>query len=267
MAVRLAFAVAAHLDPEILLIDEVLAVGDAAFQKKCLNKMEDVSQQGRTILFVSHHMPSITRLCERTILLDEGHLIMDGSPEQVVHEYISSGLGLTSVNQWDNLMEAPGNEIVRLCAVRVRKESGEITDTIDIREKIGIEIEYEVIEPGSVLYPHFTVHNELGIWLFVSIDPDPEWRGRPRPSGRYVSTGWIPGNLLSEGTMIIGAAMRTEEPRIIHFHERGAVAFEVIESPERDTARVDHPGRFPGVVRPLLKWQTIIKTETSDVYK
>lgn len=256
MGVRLAFAVAAHLEPEILLVDEVLAVGDASFQKKCLNKMEDVGRQGRTILFVSHHMPSITRLCQRAILLDAGHVLQDGPSYQVVSDYLTSGLGTSSEREWKDVASMPGDEFVRLQSVRVRNSYGEVSDTIDIHERVGIEMEYDVLVDGQVLYPHFTVHNEEGLWLFVSFDTDKEWLRKPRPRGHYLSTGWIPGNLLTEGTMMIGPAIRTEEPYRLHFHERDAVAFQVVESGATSGARADHPGHFPGVIRPLLEWET-----------
>ncbi len=256
MYLRLAFGVAAHLEPEILLVDEVLAVGDAGFQKKCLNKMEDVGRQGRTVLFVSHNMPAVTRLCGRAILLDEGRLLRDGPSHQVVGVYLNSSLGTTAAREWHDPTKAPGNDIVRLCAVRVRTEDGLITDAVDIRRAVGIEMEYEVLKAGYALWPHFTMHNEDGVYLFVAIDQDPAWRRRPRAAGRYVSTGWIPGNLLAEGTMIVGAAMRTEEPFTLHFYERDAVAFQVIDSLDGNTARGDYLGWMPGVVRPLLNWST-----------
>jgi len=257
MYVRLAFAVAAHLEPEILLVDEVLSVGDAGFQKKSLNKMEEVGKQGRTVIFVSHHMPSVTRLCERVILMNEGQIIQDGSSEKVVSDYLSSGLGITAERCWNNRDDAPGNDIVCLRAVRIKTADGKITDTIDIRQAVGLEMEYDVLIPNYVLYPHFNIRNEEGISLFVSIDTDPEWRRKPRPTGHYTSITWIPGNLLAEGTVLVGPAIRTEEPhRILHFFERDAVAFHVIESPEGDTARAEYPGRLPGVVRPLLEWET-----------
>jgi lipopolysaccharide transport system ATP-binding protein len=174
----------------------------------------------------------------------------------VVGEYLKTGLETTAFREWPDLEEAPGDEIVRLRGVRVITEAGQVADTFDIRYPVGIEMEYEVLRPGEILYPHFTVHNDEGLWLFVSIDNDPAWRRCPRPTGRYVSRGWIPGNFLSEGMHIIGAAMRTEEPYSIHFHQHDVIAFHVVESPDKDTARVDHPGRFPGVVRPYLKWET-----------
>jgi lipopolysaccharide transport system ATP-binding protein len=138
----------------------------------------------------------------------------------------------------------------------VRTKDGEITDTVDIRQPVGIEIEYEVLKPDYALWPHFTLHNDEGIRVFVSFDLNSTWRGRPRPAGRYASTGWIPGNFLSEGMMIIGPAMRTEEPKILHFYERDAVAFQVVDSLDGDSARGDYGGRMRGVVRPLLEWDT-----------
>jgi lipopolysaccharide transport system ATP-binding protein len=256
MYLRLAFAVAAHLEPEVLLVDEVLAVGDMAFQRKCLNKMESVGQQGRAVLFVSHNMPAITRLCERTILLDAGHVLHDGPSHRVVTTYLNSGLGTTAVREWPHLRQAPGNEVVRLCAVRVRAEDGRIADAVDIRRPVGIEMEYEVLTSGYTLCPCLTLHNEEGVLVFCAFDLDPEWRQRLRPAGRYVSTGWVPGNLLAEGTMIVGPAMRTMAPNILHFHELDAVAFQVIDSLEGDSARGDWAQPLPGVVRPLLKWHT-----------
>jgi lipopolysaccharide transport system ATP-binding protein len=256
MYLRLAFAVAAHLEPEILLVDEVLAVGDARFQKKCLNKMQDVGQQGRTVLFVSHNMPAITRLCGRTILLDEGRVLADGPSPEVVGAYLNSGLGTTAAREWPDPANAPASDAIRLCAVRVRTEDGRVTDAIDIREPVGIEMEYEVLRPGYVLLPHYILQNIEGVVAFVAIDQDPAWRWRPRPLGRYVSTGWIPGNFLAEGTMIVGSIMRTVQPDEFHFEALEAVAFQVIDHPGGDTARGDYSRSIPGVVRPLLKWTT-----------
>jgi lipopolysaccharide transport system ATP-binding protein len=256
MYMRLAFAVAAHLELEILLVDEVLAVGDASFQKKCLNKMESVSEQGRTVLFVSHNMASVTRLCKRAILLDDGCAVSDGVSHEVVSVYLRSGLGTSAQRQWDDVETAPGNDVVRLRSVRVRTESGEVTDTVDIRRPVGIDVEFEVLKPGRVLVPNLHCFNEEGVYLFVAGDHDPEWQRRPRPSGRFISTAWIPGNFLSEGTLVVGAAISTMDPVTVHFYERDAVAFHVADSLDGDSARGDFAGPLPGVVRPLLKWTT-----------
>jgi len=256
MYLRLAFAVAAHLDPEILMVDEVLAVGDARFQKKCLDKMQDVGQQGRTVLFVSHNMPAITRLCGRVILLDEGRLLKDGPAHQVVSAYLNSGFGTTAAREWPNPAKAPGGEVARLRAIRVRTEGSWITDVVDIRRPVDIEMEYEVLQSGYMLMPHFQSYNEEGVHVFSAHDLDPAWRQRPRSRGCWVSTVRIPGNLLSEGTMFIGAGLETVDPVIHQFYEPDAVAFQVVDSLDGDSARGDYAGHMGGVVRPLLQWNT-----------
>ncbi|HZH30360.1 MAG TPA: ABC transporter ATP-binding protein [Pyrinomonadaceae bacterium] len=256
MYLRLAFAVAAHLEPEILIVDEVLAVGDMRFQRKCLDKMQDVGRQGRTIIFVSHNMPAIARLCPRTILLDSGTVLRDGPSHQVVSAYLSTGLGTTAARTWDDAATAPGNEVTRLRAVRVRAATGEVTDALDIRQPVGIEVEYEVLTPGHMLAPNLHFYNEEGVYAFVITDLEPGWRNRPRPAGRYLSTAYIPGNLLSEGTLFVGVAVSTLNPEIVHFYERDAVAFQVIDSMDGDSARGDYAGPMPGVVRPMVNWRT-----------
>jgi lipopolysaccharide transport system ATP-binding protein len=256
MRVRLAFAVAAQLEPEILLIDEVLSVGDAQFQKKCLNKMEDVSQRGRTVIFVSHNMPAVTRLCPRTILLNNGGVMADGPSSQIVSIYMDSEKGTKAQREWTDLATAPGDETVRLCAVRIRTEDGKITEAIDIRQPVGIEIEYEVLKSDHMLMVYCHVINEDGIEVFLTIDNDPDWRGRPRPVGRYISTAWIPGNLLSEGVFYIGPGIYSLNPYMKCFRINDAVAFQVIDSMDGDTARVDYAGNLSGVIRPILKWET-----------
>jgi homopolymeric O-antigen transport system ATP-binding protein len=256
MYLRLAFSVAAHLEPEILIIDEVLAVGDASFQRKCLNKIQSVSERGRTVLFVSHDMTAVTRLCPRAILLENGKILSDGLAHEVVSAYLLSGLGTTAAREWHDPATAPGNDVARLRAVRVRREDGSITDSIDIRKPVRIEIEFEVCQPGHLLTPNFHVFNEEGINVFNTNDLDAEWRTRPRPVGIYTSTVWIPGNFLAEGTLIVGAAVSTLDPVVIHFYEREAVAFQVIDSLDGDSARSDYAGPYPGVVRPVLPWTT-----------
>lgn len=267
MYLRLAFAVAAHLEPEIMLVDEVLAVGDARFQKKCMNKMQDVGQEGRTVLFVSHSMPAITRLCERVILLDEGNMLKDGKPHEVVSMYMNSGLGTAAERRWETPESAPGASVARLRAVSVKDEDGGVTDVVDIRRPVGIEMEYEVLTDGYALLPHFLFYNEEGIHVFISLDLDPEWRRRPRPAGLYKSTAWIPGNLLSEGTLFVSPALVTLEPSILQFYERDAVAFQVVDSQDGDSARGDWTGKMSGTIRPLLKWSTQFSPKVQETYK
>jgi len=256
MKVRLAFAVAAHLEPEILLIDEVLAVGDAEFQRKCLNKMEDVSQHGRTVLFVSHSMPAVTRLCPRTILLKGGGVAADGPSHKIVSIYMNSERATKAERKWQSLSESPGDDVVRLHAVRIRTEEGDVTEAVDIRRPTGIEIVYDVLKPGHVFMLYFHVVNDEGVKVFLSIDNDHAWRNRPRPAGRYISTSWIPGNLMSEGIFFVSPGIRTLNPNVRHLRVDDAVAFQVIDSQDGNTARAGYTGNIAGIVRPLLTWET-----------
>jgi lipopolysaccharide transport system ATP-binding protein len=256
MYLRLAFAVAAYLEPEILIVDEVLAVGDANFQRKCLDKMQDVGQHGRTVVLVSHNMSAITRMCDRAILINEGTVIKDGPSTEVVGVYMSSGLATTSTREWPDPTTAPGGKVARLRAVRVRDADGQITDTVDIRRPVNIEVEYEVLEPGRVLLSYMQFHTQDGVMAFESNDLHSKWRGRPRPCGRWVTTACIPGNLLSEGVLFASAGLITRDPVSRQFSVREVVAFHVVDTMEGDSARGDWNGNFSGVVRPLLKWST-----------
>ncbi len=256
MRVRLAFAVAAHLNPEVLLVDEVLAVGDIRFQRKCLNKMQDVSQYGRTVIFVSHNMASVTRLCERALLLENGRIVQDGPVHQVVSCYMQSGMGTTAERIWPDAAQAPAGEVVRLQAVRVRNQAGQVSDVADIRRPVIVEMAYEVLRPGYKLLPHFHFVNEEGIKLFIANDLDPDWRGRARPAGYYTSMAKIPGNFLAEGMVFVHAALLTLDPMIKQFYVPEAVAFQVIDSLDGDSARGDYGGPMFGVVRPALQWET-----------
>jgi lipopolysaccharide transport system ATP-binding protein len=256
MYVRLAFAVAAHLEPEILIVDEVLAVGDAAFQKKCLGKMESVGQDGRTVLFVSHNMDAITRLCTRGILLESGSIIIDGPASDVAATYLHKGQGSVGERTWGDGVRAPGNATVRLRSVRLRTEDGAATASIDIRVPLGIEMEYEVLEAGQVLVPSLHLHNDQGVCVFVAHDFGSEWRRKPRPVGSFKSTMWIPGNFLAEGGFTVSVGMGTYQPVIVHFDVRDVLGFVVVDSLDGDSARGDFAGRLPGVIRPIFNWDT-----------
>lgn len=264
MYLRLAFAVAAYLEPEILIVDEVLAVGDVNFQKKCLDRMEVVGQQGRTVLLVSHNMSAITRMCGRAVLINEGKIVKDGRPTEVASIYLSSGLPATATREWSDPTKAAGDKVARLRAVRVRDEQGQIRDTVDIRRPLSIEVEYEVLESGHVLQPFVQFHTQDGIMAFETSDADRHWRVRPRQSGRWVSVVCVPGNLLSEGILFASPGLITRDPVSLQFYVRDAVAFQVVDTLEGDSARGDWNGDFLGVVRPILKWSTEIQSDTVD---
>ena len=255
MYVRLAFAVAAHLEPEILIVDEVLAVGDANFQKKCLGKMHDVAQGGRTVLFVSHSMPAVSRLCPRAILLGEGRILGDGPTHEMVGVYLNSGLGTAAERRWDDPATAPGNGVARLRAARMVNEHGEVAETFDVRRPVGIEIEFDVLRSGQTLVPNFVVTNDAGVCVCHPHDWQADRRGKPREAGPYRRTGWIPGNLLAEGSFTVGVALSSYNPTSAHFYEPDAVSFQVVDDQQGgDTARGGYTGHLPGVVRPVLQW-------------
>jgi lipopolysaccharide transport system ATP-binding protein len=257
MYVRLAFSVAAHFEPDILIVDEVLAVGDVAFQRKCLNKMEDVRQHGRTILFVSHNMQAVTRLCDRALLVAEGTVQEDGPAPEVAGKYLLRSLLAAPIRTWSDLRSAPGDSVVRLRSVRVCDEFRNTIDSVDIRRPVGIEMVYDVLEDGHVLVASCHFFNETATCIFATLDLDPEWRGRQRPRGRFRSIVWVPGNLLSEGALLVSPGIATHRPAIkVHTYQQDAVAFHVRDTSAGDSARGDYDGAFPGVVRPLLKWST-----------
>jgi homopolymeric O-antigen transport system ATP-binding protein len=256
MYVRLAFAVAAHLEPEILIVDEVLAVGDVSFQRKCLNKMEDVRRHGRTILFVSHNMQAITRLCERAILISHGGVQHDASASETAGKYLLESTSTPCERAWSEPELGPGDDVVRLRRVRVRDEAGATIESIDIRRPFGVEFVYEVTGDSPRLDPSVIFHNESGMCVFLTQDLDPAWRGRRRPLGTYTNVAWIPGNLLSEGLLLISVSIGTPKPLRNHVFARDVVAVHAVDSFEPDSARGDWDGPLPGAIRPLLRWTT-----------
>lgn len=254
MYLRLAFAVAAHLEPEVLLVDEVLAVGDARFQRRCLDKIQDIGRSGRTVIFVSHDMAAITRICPRAVLLEGGHVIADGPAAQVVAAYLGAGLGIASQRVWEG-SRPPGDDVAQLRRVRVLGDSGELMDAVDIRRPIHIHVEFDVLSDRHPVTPLIGLWNGDGVHLFNAFDLDTASR-RPRAPGRYRSIAEIPGNLLAEGTMRVHVGLMTLDPRIEHAYERDAAAFVVVDTLEGDSARGDFGGRMKGVIRPLLRWES-----------
>lgn len=263
MRVRLAFAVAAHLEPEILIIDEVLAVGDAEFQRKCLSKMETVGQSGRTVLFVSHNMAAVTRLCQRGILLDAGTVVADGPAAEVVSQYLSAGQGTTAIREWSE-SDAPGDSCVRLRSLRTVTDDTEGTASIDIRKPVGLRMDFDVLEDGQILFPQFMLSDEQAVRLFTTVDVESEWFERPRPRGSYSATVWVPGNLLTEGTFYVKASMRTPDRKRVPFNQLDAIAFYVVDNVEEGSARSGWAGRMKGAIRPKLEWENemLVSSET-----
>jgi lipopolysaccharide transport system ATP-binding protein len=258
MYVRLAFSVAAHLEPEILLVDEVLAVGDAEFQKRCLGRMESLGRAGRTVIFISHNMPLVARLCPRLILLEGGRLVADAPAEEVIGQYLVSQSGSAAIRTWE-AGDAPGNDLVQLRSVRVVGETEATTEVVDVGESCGIEVEFEVLSGGPEFVPWIDLYNEAGVLIFSALDNDPAWR-EPREPGRYVTTAWVPPHLLNEGLIVVSVSLKTflsggKPLRQAEFDS--AVAFHVVDRGEGGmSSRGDFAGRMAGTVRPLLRWTT-----------
>lgn len=254
MYMRLAFAVAAHLDPEILIVDEVLAVGDVGFQKKCLSKMRDIGESGRTILFVSHDMRAVARLCSRVVWLDKGKVRGDGQSDSVIAEYLHEQTNISSVWKADE-SNPTGNDHAKLISARVIGEDRQSIQSLDIRKSVGIEMIYEV-RGDKVITPNIHFFDESGTCIFVSHDWYGEWKDKARPAGTYRSIVWVPGNFFSEGRITVAVAASTYEPMEVHFVVWDALSFYVTDSIDGDSARGDYTGQFPGVVRPILDWET-----------
>lgn len=255
MYVRLAFSVAAHMEPDILIVDEVLAVGDAEFQKKSLGKMEEVTEkEGRTILFVSHDMKAVEKICTKVIILNNGKIEFWGPAKEGVAMYIDNKMQLRSEKKWGNLKSAPGDGVVKITRAFCHTEDGRISDTFDITKKIGITIEYEVVTGGYVFTHSIDVYNMENLNVFNSHDIE---GSEKHCVGKYRSTVWIPGNLLAEGTFSIGVAILKQTPFIIHLYEKNILYLKVLENWKGKSSRGQYVGEFPGVVRPLLSWENL----------
>ncbi|MGE3805384.1 MAG: ABC transporter ATP-binding protein [Gemmataceae bacterium] len=260
MYLRLAFAVAANLEPDVVLVDEVLALGDADFQRKYLEQLETVAANGRTVVMVSHDLAMVTRWCKRALWLEAGQLVADGPSSSVVEAYLRSGHGLCAQREWPELDAAPGNHLVRLRAARAAAENGLPASAVDIRAPLLLETEFDVLEAGHVLVPSFHVQTGQGVQAFVVHGLD-DWQRRPRPVGRYRCRVRVPGNFLAEGTLLVSLGVATPRPFRAHCFARDALSFQVVDDGGANTSRGDFTGKMPGVLRPSLECQTELVTE------
>lgn len=264
MGVRLAFSVAANLDPEILLIDEVLSVGDAVFQKKSYDKMEEVTQKsGRTILFVSHNMGAIQGLCKRTVLFDHGQIVKIGPTEEVINYYLNSGSISSAEKIWEDQKTAPGDEFIKLRSARVCDETGNLKESIDAKEPVNVEIEYWNLKPGVQRIAGVHFWNDKGIRMFISHDlENKDWRSKVLPEGLVKSVCRVPGNIFSDGRVFLTILVYTFDGiPLDNVTARNAISFRVMDDFENDAAKADIYTHNSGVVNPKLKWSSeLIKT-------
>lgn len=256
MYLRLAFAVAAHLETEILLVDEVLAVGDVQFQKKCMGKIEQVAGQGRTVLFVSHNMPAVQRLCTRGILLSGGTIVHDGNVRPVIQEYLTLDLGQAGERTWPDNESAPGDSVARMRAVRALNLSGEVSSEFSVRDDWYLEVEFAVLSAGYPINVNIFLYDESGILIFAAGDYQlEEWHERNREVGVYRSRCRVPKDLLNDGTIRVLAGIYSP-PSTLRGIERDAISVRINEDLSTSGARGFYPGPWPGgAVRPSLDWE------------
>ena len=254
MYLRLAFAVAAHLEPDILVVDEVLAVGDAEFQRRCLGKMSDVAKQGRTVLFVSHNMSAILRLTEEAILLDKGHLVMRAPTQETVDYYMSTGYAQTGQRIWEADEIPETARPFRPVALRLCDQKGKVVDTVRSTEPITITIEYQMQAPITGLRVGLYLMTTRGEYVFTSFDtdqPDMYERFSVRPEGHFTSSCTVPANFLNEGRYVLGinaSSFRVKR----YFQDEQALTFTVDVA---GAPGMQWPENRLGPVRPALDWR------------
>jgi lipopolysaccharide transport system ATP-binding protein len=267
MQVRLGFAVAAHLEPEILVVDEVLAVGDASFQKKAIGKMQDVSTgEGRTVIFVSHNMDLIKKLCPRSILFDQGILINDGVTNEVIDKYIS--LATDGVKKYDGeknwqIDDSPGNDAVKLMTIRTKNEKDEIKSEFDVTETVIIEFIYKVLQDshqlGSIIEICSGSRDEVFLRIMDDYSRGPWGKQQPKEKGTYKAVCTIPKNYFGEGIKIINlriylpplAANLSEQVKALNIF-----SFSIFDSMSIEGSRGSYPYPLGEALRPKLNWET-----------
>ncbi|WP_435355237.1 ABC transporter ATP-binding protein [Emticicia sp. SJ17W-69] len=241
MYVRLGFAIAAHLEPEILIVDEVLAVGDSEFQKKCLGKMKDVSSSGRTILFVSHNVTAVQGLCNKAAFLQKGNLIKYGEVGDVLHDYMSSISKFQLKQHWETPEEAPGNDLVRIKNIEVVPELIEGSKNIDVRTPLKVNFEFWNMLETAQLNLSMFLYNMTGECVF-----NVGSQAKTFSKGLIKGTLEIPGNFLNDGSYYISVMIVKDTADPIYFME-DAISFDVADFREG----TNWYGKWPGAVRPI----------------
>lgn len=254
MTVRLAFAVAAFLEPDILIIDEVLAVGDAEFQKKAIGKMQEISKgEGRTVLFVSHNMAAVKSLCTRGMVLENGGVVFEGDVDKCIDEYLKD-FNYFAFRKWEE-EKRPGSNFIKLIEAKVLDTNNQVSLNHMIDKSIDIEFTYEVLRENEFFTHGFNLFNNQNIHVLSSHDKNASTLKKPLVKGVYSKTITIPGNFLAEGGYSCSFAIMRYNPFHVEFHEMEVVGFNIIDEIKENTVRGNYSGRFPGIVRPLLDWK------------
>jgi lipopolysaccharide transport system ATP-binding protein len=276
MRSRLGFSVAAHIDPQILMLDEVLSVGDAAFQQKCLGRMDELTGNQRTLIFVSHSIGAVRRFCDRAIWMNKGEVVMDGDVRDVCDAYEGSTMNISSTYQapatsavarhskaaklqksalFDEMAEG---DVAALVSAKVTDEANQPARSFKIDQKARIELVFDVLRPGLRIEPAIHFKNDKGEMLFVVAYTDPAMPDAFNDTGRFRTTAEIPANLLNEGIHYVTIGLVTADPLVRHQMVEKAVSFSVYEVIGETTkvARGRYSRSFPGGLRPRLDWRT-----------
>jgi lipopolysaccharide transport system ATP-binding protein len=250
MYARLAFAVAAHMVVDILIVDEVLSVGDIAFQKKCLGKIDEVASDGRTVFFVSHNMAAVQRLCNRGLLFHHGRMIMDEKIDSIVSQYLDNFCNTPSKRKWNNA-DAPGDDQVKLLSISILDAKENYVQTINIQEPVKIEIKYHMknLDQQPVVILHFV--NEQWLHLFSTHD---FYHQKDSKSHDICKICWIPGKLFNQGRIYVHLEMINHVSKKKHVNLKEAVSFEAIDQRMLEEMKGPFGDQWPGVMRPALKW-------------
>lgn len=247
MYLRLAFAVAAHLRTEVLIVDEVLAVGDAQFQKKCLGMMHDASEGGRTVLFVSHNMIAVQSLCRQALMINKGRLVASGPVASVVQHYLQESQDRVVDQHWTQPLSAPGNDLIRIKQVRVLPDDQSSEPLLTMQTPLRIETDYWVIKPGVMTHLTYHLLNDQGVIVLTS-----GCSAAVRTPGVYRAICQLPANLLNSGGYALKLLIVKNE-NIVTYENSDIASFNIEDTAERHHACM---GREPGVVQPLLAWTT-----------
>lgn len=248
MYVRLAFSVAAHLETEILLVDEVLAVGDSVFQRKCLGRMGRAAHEGRTVLFVSHNLLAVDSLCTRAICLHAGKLVLDGTPSHVTSRYLKQWMPTFNEVVYDDIQSAPGNDQIRLHRARVRPQEQSAGDEITITTPFVVEFEYWKLTSGTCIDFGVQIFNEHAVSVFATAPLEEP----AAPAGLLRSSFQVPAHLMNNGTYQVHLNVLINRSAVIAEWE-DLITFEVLDVPNE--ARGSYLDSWPGALRPRLEWK------------
>jgi lipopolysaccharide transport system ATP-binding protein len=251
MYVRLAFSVAAHLNTEILIVDEVLAVGDAEFRKKCLGKMSEVSKVGKTILFVSHEINAIRELCNKGILLQNGKVVANDEIKLVIDKYSENAKQILTNKSWTNDASRPGNDLAKLNFVKIINHNNELTSVFYYEDQIGIQINYEIITDNSRVNICVAIYSNSGQLLYMTF-PNKDIIASTK--GHYNLTCWLPRMVLNTDWYTVRINAHTFYPTNLIFDLTEVLQFEIINN-ENEIIKTDYIDKLAGILKVNCDWE------------